>query len=451
MTGTARRILIIFLAAFIAAMTCPAMGQEAAEPASQGPSAESFTGFDEDASLFVGYYRLNPGDSVLVEIISSSVRSYQAMIDDEGYIALPVLGRISVADMTLTEAREEIQRLTDEYYVNAWATIRIVQLGKVKFYVYGDVDVPGFYTATGATTFFDFLQRWELASSAEHRRIVHVRGVPLNALPEPRNLFDEYDIPMNALVEESLEYYDRCEPEKIDPLVTIVDPLEFSLEGLIEQRNFYLEYGDVIYVPDPAVVTEMRGFRRPGIYEVLPGETWSDLIAYAGQPGLNSDISSMLLERYSESGELEQIYYNLNLLDEGQLNRIPLQNRDRLRVSTTVTSVFVLGEVGESGSFNYTPSLGPLDYIALAGGATPDAHLRFVSLVRPPRDPSAPLETSEVFQVDLVETINAGAASSRVAVQPGDIIYVPDRGEEFNFGDVLSSVGVVINAIRLFD
>ncbi len=405
----------------------------------------------EDASLFVGHYRLNPGDTVRIEIITSRISAYIAMVDDEGNIALPVIGPVSVFDLTATEARQAIQDITDEYYNNAWVTFRILTLGIVKFYIYGDIDEPGFYTATGATTFLDLLQRFGLGSEADHRRIVHVRGERSTALPEPTDLIGEFKQPVNELIDDSLELFAENKIDELDPRVSIVDPLVFTREGEIETRNFYLEYGDVIFVPYPEITVDLTGFRRPGFYEVLPGETWTDLVTLAGGPEFDSNLANMILERRDTNGELSELYYNLNVLRTDDLAAIPLCNFDSLKLLPYEKNVYILGEVNEAGAYPYVPGKTPLEYLTDAGGPTDNAHLRFAALIRPPSDQFVPIEESEVIPVDLIETILHGTPSVPVAIEPGDILYVPDQGAGISISTIFTGLSVLVNAYRLFD
>ena len=404
----------------------------------------------EDISLFVGHYRLNPGDTVYIEIISDVASTFNAMIDEDGFVTLPVIGRVMIADLTASEARETIQLIADKYYRNSWITLKVSQIAKVKFYIYGDVRGPGFYTAPGTTTFLDFLQKFRLAGSASHRRIVHVKGDINTALPEPVDIIGGERETSSALIARSLQLFGEGQFVEIDPDVTVLDPLDFTIEGEIERKNFYLEYGDIIYVPDPVVTVNLEGFRRPGFYEVLPGESWADIIRLAGDPSQLRDISNIVLERRDDDGELSQLYYNLNLLGETELASLPIENRDNLRAMNYEVNVYVLGEVNLAGAFAYSPTMTPLDYLAMAGGETPESHLKFAKIIRPPRDPGAPLEESEIFDVDLVESIVHGTPQSTIAMQPGDILYIPPKGTQITIATVLSGLSVLVNTVRLF-
>jgi protein involved in polysaccharide export with SLBB domain len=426
---------------------------DSATPDDSSSDTPGMSTFDEseDASLFVGHYRINPGATVSIEIITNRINAYIAMVDDEGNIALPVIGPVAVFDLTSTEARQAIQDITDEYYNNAWVTFRILTLGRVKFYIYGDIDEPGFYTATGATTFLDLLQRFGLGSEADHRRIVHVRGERSTALPEPTDLIGEFEQPVNELIDDSLELFAENKIDELDPGVSIVDPLLFTREGQIETRNFYLEYGDVIFVPDPEITVDLTGFRRPGFYEVLPGETWSDLVTLAGGPEFDSNLANLILERRDINGELSELYYNLNVLRLDDLAAIPLCNFDSLKLLPYEKNVYVLGEVNEAGAYPYVPGKTPLEYLTDAGGPSDNAHLRFAALIRPPSDQFVPIEESEVIPVDLIETILHGTPSAAVAIEPGDILYVPDQGAGISISTIFTGLSVLVNAYRLFD
>jgi protein involved in polysaccharide export with SLBB domain len=404
----------------------------------------------EDTSLFVGFYRINAGDTVKVEIMSSTVRSYTCMISEEGNITLPVIGPVLIAGLTSSEAREELQKLADQYFQRAWVTVQVMQLAKVKFYVYGDVAKPGFYTASGATTVLDFLQGFGLASTRAHRRIVHARGNPSIALPDQENLLSPSETPLSELINLGLKAYDTGDTEAIDPRVTIIDPLAFTLRGELEQRNFYLGLGDVIFVPNPLVLVNLDGFTRSGRLEMLPGETLADAVDIGGPPLPVRDPISMVLERRSPDGRLTQLFYNLGLLDREKLAQIPVQNNDNIKLLTAQTNVFVLGAVEVAGAFPYAAASTPLDYLSMAGGPKPEAHLRFAVILRPSRDPAVPMENSQVIPVDLVEPFLSGAVPPGLAMQAGDILFIPDKGEQMNTSTLIGIIGALVNTVRLF-
>ncbi|HEX9745958.1 MAG TPA: polysaccharide biosynthesis/export family protein, partial [bacterium] len=418
------------------------------EGQSTEPSTIEFAG-DEDSSLFIEHYRLNAGDSVLIELISDSTNSYRPMLDNDGFITLPIMGPIQLSGLTLGEARTVVQEQVDLYYTRTWVNVQISRIGRVKFYLYGDAGSPGFYNASNSTTFFDFLQNFGLSVNPAHRRIVHVSAAEDIDPADGDNLLTEATT--SELINESLTLFDRNEYEKIDPRVKIIDPLIYTLEGRIEEENFYLKYGDVIYIPQAETSVTLSGFRRSGTIEVLPGESWVDVLNIGGKPNLTSNEANMVIERRDSDGQIIEMFYNLNYLSETELNELEIRDRDRLKLMPYDNDIFVLGEVNSPGSFGYSPTSTVIDYLAMAGGTTSDAHLRFVALLRPPRDPKAPLEDAELIQVDVTEALISGTIEEGFTLQPGDILYVPNKGQEITLGTVLSGMSVLVNAIRLFE
>jgi polysaccharide biosynthesis/export protein len=93
-------------------------------------------------------------------------------------------------------------------------------------------------------------------------------------------------------------------------------------------------------------------------------------------------------------------------------------------VSVTVGSVqsqriFVLGEVKNPGLFPLDKPTSVLEAIARSGGFTLDAKKENVFLVR------GGLDAPEPVKLDLQSTVEMGNVKENIALQQGDIIYVP--------------------------
>jgi protein involved in polysaccharide export with SLBB domain len=102
-------------------------------------------------------------------------------------------------------------------------------------------------------------------------------GTVLNALylaggPNERASFRRVQVRRGGEVTETLDLYD------------------YLLEG-DTRGDVRLEHGDVVFVPPSGPRVTIEGaVRRPAIYEAVPGERLSDMLAYAG--GLSSDAAS---------------------------------------------------------------------------------------------------------------------------------------------------------------
>ena len=64
------------------------------------------------------------------------------------------------------------------------------------------------------------------------------------------------------------------------------------------RQNPYIEPNETIYVPTIKSVVSISGnIKRPGTYEILPGETYKDLLKMAGGYSAQADISQIKLSR----------------------------------------------------------------------------------------------------------------------------------------------------------
>jgi len=91
-------------------------------------------------------YIIKPYDRLSVKIYgafeneSSGVPENGALVDERGYVILPVVGKIKVANLTESEASAKIQKKIRKSIVDA---IVAVEVPDKKVYVLGDVKKPG--------------------------------------------------------------------------------------------------------------------------------------------------------------------------------------------------------------------------------------------------------------------------------------------------------------------
>ena len=92
--------------------------------------------------------------------------------------------------------------------------------------------------------------------------------------------------------------------------------------------------------------------------------------------------------------------------------------------------VYVMGQVDRPGAYTLTPDMSFLDVLAQAGGPTPDAAPSRIKMVRPAMGLEKDIDINEFL---------AGSSAQNVALEEGDIIYVPSN-TWFNIGYVLQKL-----------
>jgi len=111
--------------------------------------------------------------------------------------------------------------------------------------------------------------------------------------------------------------------------------------------------------------------------------------------------------------------------------------------SPTSPSVSVFGEVLRPGAIPYQRGLKLTDYIALAGGPTPDANLKKVKVVK------FALEKPVSLTLNVDKIIKKGIIEENIELKSGDLIYVPKKFK-INWGIFLNTLSLAVSVLNLY-
>jgi protein involved in polysaccharide export with SLBB domain len=132
-----------------------------------------------------------------------------------------------------------------------------------------------------------------------------------------------------------------------------------------EQFKFDLQNNDIIFVPVIKSLVSIEGaVKRPMQYEMLPGETLTDLIKYAGGLNMNVFPDFVQVQRYV-NGEVKLLEWNLSEVLSGK-TKVELENGDVVRIKSISKPmdqyVIIEGSVYYPGQYDLTanPSLSKL-------------------------------------------------------------------------------------------
>jgi protein involved in polysaccharide export with SLBB domain len=91
-------------------------------------------------------YVLRPDDTVQVTVYQEEDMGAKARLEKDGTILLPLLGKIQIGGKNLEDASKAIRELLGkDYLVNPQVSVSIVEYGKRRFTVLGQVQRPGSY------------------------------------------------------------------------------------------------------------------------------------------------------------------------------------------------------------------------------------------------------------------------------------------------------------------
>ena len=258
---------------------------------------------------------------------------------------------------------------------------------------------------------------------------------------------------------------------------THTDSLSFSVADVLAGRfDTLMRDGDRAYVyflPRYHFLEQASIFgevQRPGSYPLLPGlARLSDLVRTAGGFLAEADLSSLRVFRASPTAgeadpELDRLVqlgrrdlseseyqalraratarrqdYRLdwNRVKPGGELDLELRSGDIVRVDRLLPSVRVEGEVRQPGLLHFLPGRSVEDYVDLAGGYGERAVRSKVTVKR-----------AVTGQTMLARDVNA--------VQPGDLVWVPEKGDPQTWQNlqgvllVAAQVATIVLAIRAF-
>ncbi|MDB4915701.1 MAG: polysaccharide export protein [Gemmatimonadetes bacterium] len=290
-------------------------------------------------------YRLGPGD-VLVLILTGDVQaSYQLDITREGFVVIPQIGQLFVANLTLAQLQSVLTaRLATAYTgIRTGATrfsISVARLRSNQVYVLGDVRRPASYVISSAGTALTAL---------------YAAGGPT--------------------INGSLR---TVEVKRGGRLVDTLDVYQYLVHG-DASHDVRLESGDVVFVGVHGARVRVEGeIARPAIYELKRGETLADLVAMAGGFRATAARQRITIERILPAEQRTGFGNDRVTVDvsaDGMPGRasssIALQNGDVVRVFAIAermrNRIVVEGNVYQSGPMQVTPGMMLSDALRKAG------------------------------------------------------------------------------------
>lgn len=194
-------------------------------------------------------YVIGTGDEILIDITGNSEASYSLKVSPEGNINVEYVGVIPVNGLTVEAATARIRSRMSTVYSglrsgNTRLNVAIGNIRSIKVILAGEVQRPGTYTLPSLATAFNALYS--------------------SGGPTENGSFRSIEIIRGGRVVSTLDIYD------------------FLVNGVMK-NNMGLRDQDIIRVPVYKSRIEIVGeVKRPGIFELLPGEEFSDLLRFAG-------------------------------------------------------------------------------------------------------------------------------------------------------------------------
>jgi len=243
-------------------------------------------------------YAVGPGDLLELFLWGQVDADYAVQIEPDGSVHIPKVGVVSLAGLTLAQARERIHAALARQYSRFHLSVTLKHLRTIQVYVVGEVTHPGNYEVTGLGTAFD-----ALFAAGGPTRQGSLRSITLRHLEGAPETIDLYTFFMTG---------DRS-------------------------GDLRLRQGDTLFVPVIGATVGVTGqVKRPAIYELAGGESLKEVLAFAGGFTAHADPREVQIERVE--GQLRRIVEEVPWA-EAQKGEHPLQMGDLVRVRTIYPQV----------------------------------------------------------------------------------------------------------------
>lgn len=329
-------------------------------------------------------YRVQPGDALLIDLLGESDFGGERMVGPQGTIALPVVGSLRVADMTLTEVREAITRALREFMEAPYVTVALNELNsKRRVYVSGRVEKIGSHMLPLGATIVEALAAAGLAEDAD-----------LSTVQVTRSGGE-----------------------------TLVLNLSGLRTGEAMQDDLVVRWDDRVFVPRlEAYVTVVGRVQKPGSYLLPPGRPMRllDLLTQVGG-GMSEGAEYRVALLNREGGSEPERIDLAKLMLQGDMTQNHELRANDVLVIPEADRVVVAGEVAAPTAFVPSGPTRVLDALAKAGGFTPRADLRAARLTR---------ADGQTVALDLEALWRRGDLQQNTELQPGDALVVPRADPE---------------------
>jgi len=286
-----------------------------------------------------------------------------------------------------------------------------IKSGLRTIYVMGEVFKPGAYEASDGTAFFDIL-----ANAGGPTRFAETRQVRIIRATGKVDAFD----------------------------------LQAYTEGLVDTIVPSISPGDAIFVPEKTDMNEKswlkispdRAIRvigavfKPGRYEWGNEMSFLDILAHAGGPTQDADISQVRILKSGQSTRETPFNLERFINEGGDFSLLPevsagdtiilperprdvIDNKARWLRQSQENSIYVFGQVGQPGRYAFENKLHFLDIISAADGPNKFADIHHIKVTH--RNGYR----TKVTTVDLGLYFETGDESLLPIVESGDTIYIP--------------------------
>mgnify|MGYP001277875663 FL=1 len=248
-------------------------------------------------------YILGPADLISINLTDTDDLDNSYLIDQEGMIDLPFIGKVKLDGLTLNEAQNILMDVIKDFYKNPDLQINIEEFNSSKVYIVGAV---------------------------RNQKTINLDQKPIKLI--------EAAIEANFNPSAADKLYGTKGFLRRDNEVYKIN-LKNAFSGIDEKENFYLKKNDVIFIDRNSDAIHVFGeVSKPGVYFPNLGYSLTELISTSGLNQLTANAKKVYVIREKFNSFLEVDVFQLDIRNPVNLiagRKFMLQSKDIVFVPPT--------------------------------------------------------------------------------------------------------------------
>ena len=223
-------------------------------------------------------YILGSADSITLDLTDTDDLDGTYLIDQDGMIDLPFVGRIKIGDLTINEAQNILMQIVKKFYKNPDLQIEVIEFNSSKVYIVGAVR----------------------------------NQITINLDQKPIRLI-EAAIQANFNPSAADKLYGTKGILRRDNQVYKIN-LDNTFKSTDERENFYLKKDDVIFIDRNSDAIHVFGeITKPGIYFPNMNYSLTELISTSGLNQITANARKVFVIREKYNSFLEVDVFQLDI------------------------------------------------------------------------------------------------------------------------------------------
>ena len=327
-------------------------------------------------------YKISLRDQFTVILSGSKDAIFNLNVKLDGTILFPELGAISVVGLSFQEVKDTLSQLIEKSYVGVNIDVSIQNLSAKKITIVGAVQTPGTYLVNPFSSITS-----ALAYSGGISEIGSLRDIKLIRNNQEIFSFDLYDLLIRG---------DRS-------------------------KDLTIEAGDTLLINAASQFVEINGaVKRPGIYEILEGETLEGIVDFALGFTQTANISNISVS-FLDLKKAAIVKKNVKNLDQSLKNTLSINVFNY--VSEDTANVQVIGALEQPGFYDIEKYKNLEDLIA---------NLKFVD-VYPWLAVLEQFDENKLIKSSVLFSLNDPSTYKSIELMPNSKVYFTNiDGRSFN-------------------